>query len=109
MSLYLSLPFLFLKFWYIDAPIKIINFFLSLNHSFLQILSLPLMIKTFFRPLKNEYRKGLVFFSIVMGIVIKTFLIVFDLIIYLAIIILEIMFIILFLTWPVLTFLILFI
>ncbi len=67
------------------------------------------MIRTFFKPLKNEYRQGLVFFSIVMGIFVKTALILFDLVIYGAIIILEVAFLILFLAWPVLTFLILFI
>lgn len=109
MSLYLSLPVLFFKFWYIEAPLRLVKFFFSLNHASLQILSLPLMIRTFFKPLKNEYRQGLVVFSIAMGIIVKTVLILFDLVIYLAILILEVMFIILFLAWPILTFLILFI
>ncbi|MEK9176340.1 MAG: hypothetical protein AAB520_02785, partial [Patescibacteria group bacterium] len=68
MSFYLSLPFLFLKFWFLEAPLKLTKYFFSLNHAALQILSLPLMIRTFFKPLKNEYRKGLVAFSIGMGI-----------------------------------------
>lgn len=35
------------------------------------LLSVPLLIKTFFKPLKNEYRDGLVLFSIIMGMIIK--------------------------------------
>ena len=35
------------------------------------LLSVPLLLKTFFKPLKSEYREGLVIFSIVMGIAIK--------------------------------------
>lgn len=109
MNLYLSLPVLFIKFWYLEAPLRLVKFFFSLNHASLQILSLPLMIRTFFKPLKNEYRPGLVVFSIFMGIFIKTALILFDLVIYMAILTLEAAFLILFIAWPVLTFLILFI
>ncbi|MDP1690316.1 MAG: hypothetical protein Q8L52_03935, partial [bacterium] len=65
---------------------------MSVNHAVLQILSLPLMIRTFFKPLKNEYRKGLVAFSIGMGIFIKTILIAVDLIIFFSVIFLELTF-----------------
>lgn len=109
MRLYLSLPVLFIKFWYLEAPLRLIRFFFSLNHASLQILSLSLMLRTFFKPVKNEYRPGLVIFSIGMGMVIKTMLIIFDLIILLAVILLEIIFLIFFIAWPILTFLILFI
>jgi len=79
----LKLPVIFLKFWFWEAPLRMIQFFFSVNHAALQILSLPLMLRTFFKPLKNEYRKGLVGFSIGMGIVIKSILIFVDTIIYL--------------------------
>ena len=39
------------------------------------LLSVGLLFKTFFKPLKNEYREGLVVFSVVMGLVVKTILI----------------------------------
>jgi hypothetical protein len=105
----LKLPFLFLKFWFIEAPLRLIRFFFSLNHAALQVLSLPLMIRTFFKPLKNEYRKGLVWFSIGMGVGIKTVLIFVDLIIYLFILSVEVCLLALFLLWPILTIYILFI
>ena len=109
MSFYLSLPVQFLRFWYIDAPLRIAKYFFSVNHAVLQILSLPLMIKTFFRPLKNEYREGLVVFSIGMGIFVKTILILVDLIIYLFVILAEITFLSFFMWWPILTIYILFV
>ena len=62
------LPVQFLKFWFIDAPRNLIAFFNSLNNAFLQLCSLPLLLKTYFKPWKNEYREGLVGFSIGMGI-----------------------------------------
>lgn len=106
---YLSLPFLFLKFWYLEAPIRLIKYFMSINHAVLEILSLPLMIRTFFKPLKNEYRKGLVLFSVVMGIFIKSVFIIMDTILFLALIFFEISFLAFFIWWPLLTILILFI
>lgn len=108
MNLYLSLPLLFLKFWYIDAPLRLVKYFFSVNHAVLQILSLPIMIRTFFKPLKNEYRKGLVVFSIGMGIFVKTILIFVDVVVFLFVIFLEITFLTFFIWWPLFTFLTLF-
>ncbi|MBP9716524.1 MAG: hypothetical protein KBD51_01130 [Candidatus Levybacteria bacterium] len=82
---------------------------MSVNHAVLQILSLPLMLRTFFKPLKNEYRKGLVVFSIGMGIFIKTTLIFFDLVFFGTVLFLEVTFLAFFIWWPLITFLILFI
>jgi len=67
------------------------------------------MVRTFFKPLKNEYRKGLVVFSIGMGMFVKTILILVDLIIYYFVIFLEISFLAFFIWWPLLTVFILFI
>ncbi|MEK7502472.1 MAG: hypothetical protein AAB609_03015 [Patescibacteria group bacterium] len=97
---YLKLPLVFLKFWYTEAPFKIVGFFASLNDSVLQLLSLPLLVRTYFRPWKNEYREGLVVFSVAMGIFIKTFVIMADLILVLLLLFLEIIFFISFLLWP---------
>lgn len=104
MNLYLSIPFLFLKFWFLDAPLRFINYYLSLNHAAMEFLSLPLMIRTFFVPLKNEYRKGLVIFSIVMGMLIKTVLIFLDLVIIFVLFAIEIGILVFFVTWPFLAF-----
>ncbi len=100
MNFYLSIPQLFIKFWYFETPIRLFKLFVDINHSVLQILSLPLIIRTFFKPLKNEYRKGLVAFSIGMGIVVKTALIFVDLVILGFIVFLEILVFMLFVWWP---------
>lgn len=68
-------PFELLIFWYHDVCIGTIDYFTELNSFLLQTFSVPLLLRTYFRPLKNEYRKGLVLFSIVFGIFLKTILI----------------------------------
>ncbi len=109
MNLYLSLPLLFLRFWFFEAPISLIKFFFSVNHATVQIMSLPLLIRTFFKPLKNEYRKGLVGFSIVFGIILKSAFIFADLILFMFILLIEMGLILLFITWPFLSVYLLFI
>jgi hypothetical protein len=109
MNFYLSIPLLFLKFWFIDAPLRFIKYFLTVNHATLQILSMPLLLKTFFKPLKNEYRKGLVLFSLVFGMILKSALLFADFIVFGFLLFFEICLIALFVLWPFLTFYILFI
>jgi hypothetical protein len=108
MSVYLSLPFDFIKFWFFEAPRDIFLYFLSLNNAFLQQFSLPLLLRTFFKPLKNEYREGLIWFSIAMGIFIKTWLILIDLAILLILILIEVSLIAIFIFWPLATIILLF-
>lgn len=72
------------------------------------MFALPLFIKTFFKPLKNEYRQGLVGFSRGMGMVVKTFFILADIIILIPLLAFEAMVLVLFIAFPVLTVLILF-
>lgn len=103
MQSFVFFPFLFLKFWYFEAPRNMVLFFLSLNESFLQLVSLPLLLGTFFRPLKNEYREGLVWFSLIMGIVVKTILISIGFLLFFILLAVELLFIIGFLLWPVAT------
>lgn len=97
------LPLEFLRFWFIDSPKNIVAFFASLNNAFLQLFSLPLLLKTFFKPWKNEYRKGLVGFSIGIGMFIKTWVILADTILLLILLSLEILIFIGFMLWPILT------
>ena len=106
---YLTLPLTFLKFWYLEASIGILGFFGSLNNAFLQLFSLPLLIKTYFKPWKSEYRKGLVGFSIGMGIFIKSLVIIADVVLLLLLLSFEIAFIVAFIVWPIGTLLLLFI
>ena len=98
---YLGLPLIFLKFWFLEAPRGLITFFASLNNAFLQLFSLPLLIKTYFKPWKNEYRKGLVGFSIAMGMFVKTFIIIVDVFLLFVLLIFELIFIISFVVWPI--------
>ncbi len=85
----LMYPFELLIFWYHDICLGAIDYFTRLNSYILQVLSTPLLLRTFFKPLKNEYRKGLVLFSIVFGILVKTFLIGFSLTVLLVLIVIE--------------------
>jgi len=95
------LPMYVLKFWYLEAPINLIIYFFHLNKAFFHLFSLPLMIRTFFRPWKNEYREGLVKFAIFMGMVFKTLFIISDLFIFSFLLICEVIVFIAFLAWPV--------
>ncbi len=103
------LPVIFLRFWFFEAPVSILSFSLSLNKAFLQLFSLPLLVKTYFKPWKNEYRQGLVGFSIAMGIFIKTFVILADLLLFLCLLIIELAFFLMFIFWPFATIYLLFI
>ncbi len=94
----------FLRFWFLEAPKGLIAFFASVNSSFMSLFSLPVLVKTYFKPWKNEYRKGLVGFSIGMGIFVKTFVILADVILLIALILLEACFVIGFISWPIISF-----
>jgi hypothetical protein len=102
------LPFVFLKFWYIDAPFEMLQFFGSLNSYFMKLFALTLCLKTFFKPLKNEYRQGLVGFSIGMGIFVKSLFIIADLFLLSLLLIFEFIFIISFLSFPITTIMLLY-
>jgi hypothetical protein len=103
MNSYFLLPVTFLKFWYYDSPLGMFRFFKSLNHAFFQLFSLPLFLKTFWKPLKNEYRQGLVRFSRAMGIVIKSVLIVVDVLLLVILLAVEVCIFVSFLAFPILT------
>ena len=76
-------------FWYHDVCIGAIDYFTKLNSYIVQSFSIPLLLKTFFKPLKNEYRKGLVLFSIVFGMVLKSVLIAISLSLLIVILVVE--------------------
>jgi hypothetical protein len=107
MNSYFLLPLTFLKFWYFDSPREMIGYFVSVNKAFLKLFSLPLLIKTFFKPLKNEYRQGLVRFSIIMGVMIKSVLIFVDVLLLMVLLAAEIAVFVGFLAFPILTVLLL--
>jgi len=107
-NFYLKLPLLFLEFWFVEAPVSLISYFASLNKAFLQLFSLPLLLKTYFKPWKNEYREGLVITAIFLGVVIKTGVIFADLILLVLLLILEGILVLGFIMWPVATLVLLF-
>lgn len=109
MSFYVALPLLFFKFWFLEAPLGLIKYFVSLNNAFLSLFSLPLLVKTFFKPWKNEYRKGMVGVARGIGMTIKTFVITVDLIILILLLSFEILFILSFILTPFLAVYLLFI
>lgn len=98
---YWNLPLIFLRFWFLEAPRGLISFFASLNSAFLQLFSLPLLVRTYFKPWKNEYRKGLVGFSIAMGMFIKTVVIIADVFLLFTLLIFELIFMFSFVVWPI--------
>lgn len=102
-----ALPFVFLRFWYVESPREIIAYFWSLDISYFHLFSVPLLLRTFFQPIKNEYREGLVGFSVAMGIVVKSALILASLVFIIPIILAEIGFLITYLMLPGLSLLIL--
>src|SRR3990172_8620553 len=68
-------PIIFIIWWYSESLVitfKILRFFFAATaHQF----GYKSLFKTFFKPWKNEYREGLVGFSLIMGITIKSLLI----------------------------------
>ncbi len=55
------------------------------------MFSIKMLLQTFFQPIKNEYREGLVRFSIVMGIFVKLCIILTWLILMLPILFIELL------------------
>jgi len=103
MSAYFFLPFYFLSFWFGEAPIGIVRTFFKINKAFFRFFSVSLLLRTFFQPIKSEYRKGLIGFSIGMGIVIKTIVVLISFILFIPILLLEIILLGGFLIFPLVT------
>ena len=85
-------PLYLILFWYKDVLSGALNFFAQLNRYAASLLSIPLILKTFFKPLKNEYREGLVLFSVLAGIFIKSFLLLISVSIICVLLIIEVIF-----------------
>ncbi len=79
-------PYYLLLFWYKDVLYSCLKTSFQIILYTSDLLSLGVMIKTFFKPLKGEYREGLVFFSVIMGMIFKSILISIDLLLMLALI-----------------------
>ena len=101
-TIYMRLPVLFLTFWYLEAPRSLMSYLLSMSNAFLHLLSIPLFLRTFWKPLKNEYRGDLVLFSITVGIILKSILLLTGMAIFILFLLFEIAFYLLFLALPIL-------
>src|SRR5438105_3355529 len=99
MQNFLFLGYQLFAFWFVEAPKGMIDYFLSFNSAMLKFFSLQILLRTFFKPWKNEYREGLVGFSILMGMVIKGIVIFFDLLLFSFVFIFEIVLLFLFICW----------
>lgn len=101
----LTLPAEFLHWWFIESTfnlLKIMQYVLKQSYNFLGI---RLLFKTFFKPWKNEYREGLVRFSLFMGMFFKSMFLFVDVLFFFGLI-LILGFIFIF--WVLLPFLVLF-
>lgn len=76
MIAFLYYPIFLVVFWYRDVVGGLIDFFVAFNKYISSLFSIQLLAKTFFKPLKNEYREGLVLFSIVAGMIVKSVLLI---------------------------------
>ncbi|OIP57903.1 MAG: hypothetical protein COX79_02810 [Candidatus Levybacteria bacterium CG_4_10_14_0_2_um_filter_36_16] len=94
-------PFILVKFWYYDGFINLVTACFGLSLYLSRLFSLQLLVRSFLKPLKNEYRAGLVGFSIVLGIIVKSFLIVPILLILFTFLILETIFCMIYLAIPI--------
>lgn len=103
MSLYLFLPLLFFRFYFWDGPKRLVMYFGTLNGVFMQVFSLPLLVTTFFKPWKNEYREQFVLMAIGIGMTIKLFVILADLILLMFLLVFELLCIVGFILWPFVT------
>lgn len=101
---FLYYPFLLLLFWYVELPLKLLLLFGNLNGYVLNELSIPLFLKTFFKPAKFEYREGLILFSIVLGIAFKSVLIVAGLFLFAIVLVVEVIFFFFVLLYPLIPF-----
>lgn len=91
MLAFIYYPFYLITFWYKDVLGNLLSFFVDFNRYIASLLSFPLLVKTFFKPLKNEYRDGLVIFSIVFGICIKSVLVLVGLFTILVMLFVEVL------------------
>lgn len=82
-------PIFVILFWYVDIPLKALRFMHSLNLYILHLLSVPILVRTFFKPIKNEYHKGLILFSVFFGISVKSILIIVSLAVVLFMAVIE--------------------
>jgi hypothetical protein len=101
--LLLKLPLLFIYWWFVTAPIQLLVFFFRYLTHLSQVLSLPLLVKTFFVPWKNENKKGYVAIARGIGMTVKTSVILADLMILIIFFMVEVSLFLLWMLLPILS------
>ncbi|MBP6913259.1 MAG: hypothetical protein KBC00_01465 [Candidatus Levybacteria bacterium] len=104
----LSYPFLVVLFWYKEGLLRLLLYFRSFDDYCIRLFSLHGLFSSYFKPLKNEYRKNLVLFSVFFGMVVKTFLIIVSLSILFIVLLFEGLLIFIYVLFPVLPLFIIF-
>lgn len=97
-----KLPYLYLTFWFVEAPIHLAEDLYKLLLALEHFLSLTLMFKTFFRPWKNERRKGYVIHAIAIAATLRLFLIILDIFLLTTVLLGGVILILAFVALPVL-------
>lgn len=98
---FLIYPVYLVIFYYKDVLIGTLRVFIEFNRYLISLLSMSLLLRTFFKPLKNEYREGLVGFSRVFGVFIKSVLLFTTSLIFILVLLFEISFLLFMLFLPI--------
>lgn len=85
----LTLPLQFLHWWWLEATFNLLSIMRYILSATFQFLGIKSIFKTFFKPWKNEYREGLVRFSVFMGMFLKFMLLICDTIFFAVVILAE--------------------
>lgn len=94
-------PVYLFVFYFFDLPRLLLSKFRQINIYLYNLFSIPLLLRTYFQPLKNEYHEGLVLFSRFAGVFIKTALLITSLSVMLTVLIVEIILFVVIVTLPI--------
>lgn len=102
-TIFPKLAVFYLAFWFLAVPAKLFKNLIKFLRAAEHFFSLTLMLKTLFRPWKNERRPGYVAYAVGIAATVRFFLIIFDLFLLSAIFLLGIAGIIVFAAVPILS------
>lgn len=92
---------LYFTYWFFEVPKIFFSNLLKFASALEHFLSLTLMVKTFFRPWKNETRPGYYFYAVGISAVVKFLLILVDLVILFGVFVFGAIFILIFTFLPI--------
>ncbi len=94
-------PVYLFVFYFFDLPRMLLSKFRQINIYLYNLFSIPLLLRTFFQPLKNEYHEGLVLFSRFAGVFVKTALLLTSASVMLTVLLIEIILFVAIVTLPI--------